>query len=203
MVANGDARALGVPAFSSTYPYQHGVYWKDIGFITTSRDTPIFTRVNLQSFLSKRRASAADPKGPAGMAWGCTCPIRTISDSTVSFHNFKSQNFKLSISNPKSKYVAYLSVPSQISNCQGLGRNKIFEILKTGRNNNFNNLHFRTSLEANKQTNKQTDYMCNHSVFRPGLLVIVLRHVIYLSLSLSLYLSLSTYIYIYTHIHSI
>ena len=25
---------------------------------------------------------------------------------TVSFHNFKSQNFKLSVSNPKSKYVA-------------------------------------------------------------------------------------------------
>ena len=41
---------------------------------------------------------------------------------TVSFHNFKSQNFKLSVSNPKSKYVAYLSVLSQISNCQSLGR---------------------------------------------------------------------------------
>ena len=25
---------------------------------------------------------------------------------TVSFHNFKSQNFKLSVSNPKSKYAA-------------------------------------------------------------------------------------------------
>ena len=31
---------------------------------------------------------------------------------TVSFHNFKSQNFKLSVSNPKSKYVACLSVVS-------------------------------------------------------------------------------------------
>ena len=41
---------------------------------------------------------------------------------TVSFHNFKSQNFKLSVSNPKSKYVAYLSVLSQISNYQSLGR---------------------------------------------------------------------------------
>ena len=41
---------------------------------------------------------------------------------TVSFHNFKSRNFKLSVSNPKSKYVAYVSVLSQISNCQGLGR---------------------------------------------------------------------------------
>ena len=43
---------------------------------------------------------------------------------TVSFHNFKSQNFKLSVSNPKSKYVAYVSVLSRISNCQGLGRQK-------------------------------------------------------------------------------
>ena len=40
---------------------------------------------------------------------------------TVSFHNFKSQNFKLSVSNPKNKYVAYLSVLSQISNCQRPG----------------------------------------------------------------------------------
>ena len=53
--------------------------------------------------------------------------------STVSFHNFKSQNFKLSVSNPKSKYVAYVSVLSQISNCQGLGRKNNFEILKTDR----------------------------------------------------------------------
>ena len=46
---------------------------------------------------------------------------------TVSFHNFKSQKFKLSVSNPKSKYVAYLSVLSQNSNCQGLGRKNKFE----------------------------------------------------------------------------
>ena len=51
--------------------------------------------------------------------------------STVSFHNFKSQNFKLSVSNPKNKHVAYLSVLSQISNCQGLGRKNEHEILKT------------------------------------------------------------------------
>ena len=37
------------------------------------------------------------------------------------------------ISNPKSKYVAYLSVLSQISNCQGLGRKNKHEILKTDR----------------------------------------------------------------------
>ena len=52
---------------------------------------------------------------------------------TVSFHNFKSQNFKLSVANPKSKYVAYLSVLSQISNCQSLGRKNKHEILKTDR----------------------------------------------------------------------
>ena len=53
--------------------------------------------------------------------------------TTVSFHNLKSQNFKLSVSNPKSKYVAYLFVLSQISNCQGLGRKNKHEILKTDR----------------------------------------------------------------------
>ena len=53
--------------------------------------------------------------------------------STVSFHNFKSQNIKLSVSNPKSKYVAYLSVLSQISNCQSLGRKNKHENLKTDR----------------------------------------------------------------------
>ena len=52
---------------------------------------------------------------------------------TFSFHNFKSHNFKLSVSNPKNKYVAYLSVLSQISNCQGLGRKNKLEILKTYR----------------------------------------------------------------------
>ena len=53
--------------------------------------------------------------------------------ATVGFHNFKSQNFKLSVSNPKSKHVAYVSVLSQISNCQGLGRKNKHEILKTDR----------------------------------------------------------------------
>ena len=50
---------------------------------------------------------------------------------TASFHNFKSQNFKLSASNPKRKYVVYVSVLSQISNSQGLGRKNNFEIMKT------------------------------------------------------------------------
>ena len=51
---------------------------------------------------------------------------------TVSFHDFKSQNFKLSVSNPKSKYAAYLSVLSRISNRQSLGRkNKHYRIEQT------------------------------------------------------------------------
>ena len=55
------------------------------------------------------------------------------SSSTLSFHNFKSQNFKSSVSSPKSKHVAYVSILSQISNCQGLGRKNKHEILKTDR----------------------------------------------------------------------
>ena len=66
------------------------------------------------------------------LLWG---QLRTGHENqcTVSFHNFKSQNFKLSVSNPKSKYVAYLSVLSQISNCQSLGRKNKHDILKTDR----------------------------------------------------------------------
>ena len=52
---------------------------------------------------------------------------------TVSFHHFKSQNFKLSVSSPKNEYVANLSVLSQISNCQGLGRKNKHDISKTDR----------------------------------------------------------------------
>ena len=61
------------------------------------------------------------------------CDIGRVRSHTVSFHNFKSQNFKLSVSNPKSKYVAYLSVLSQISNCQGLGRKNKHDFFKTDR----------------------------------------------------------------------
>ena len=39
----------------------------------------------------------------------------------------------MSVSNSKSKYVAYLSVLSQISNCQSLGRKNKHDILKTDR----------------------------------------------------------------------
>ena len=57
----------------------------------------------------------------------------SLAFSTVSFHNIKSRNFKLSVSNPKSKHVASLSVLSRISNCQSLGRKNKSEILKTDR----------------------------------------------------------------------
>ena len=60
--------------------------------------------------------------------------MKHANRTTVSFNNFKSQNFKLSVSIPKSKYVAYLSLLSQISNCQSLGRKNKHETLKTDRN---------------------------------------------------------------------
>ena len=49
------------------------------------------------------------------------------------FSQFQVANFKLSVSNPKNKYVAYLSVLSRISDCQGPGRKSKHEILKTDR----------------------------------------------------------------------
>ena len=60
-------------------------------------------------------------------------PGTVRAQTTASFHNFKSRNFKLSVSNPKNRYVAYVSVLSQVSNCQGLGRKNKHEILKTDR----------------------------------------------------------------------
>ena len=66
------------------------------------------------------------------MIRGAPAPRQDLA-GTVSFHNFESQNFKLSVSNPKSKYVAYVSVLSQISSCQGLGRKNKHEVLKTDR----------------------------------------------------------------------
>ena len=65
----------------------------------------------------------------SGAIWGFP---RTLNPM-VSFHNFKSQIFKLSVSNPKNKYVAYLPVLSHISNCQSLGRKNKHEMLKTDR----------------------------------------------------------------------
>ena len=70
------------------------------------------------------------------------------SNQIYSIHNFKSQNFKLSVSNPKSKHVAYLSVLSQISNCQSLGRKNKHEILQTDRKSTFANSRSRTARES-------------------------------------------------------
>ena len=67
------------------------------------------------------RAGAERPAGGRRRNLRADRRIQAPPD-TVSFHNFKSQNFKLSVSNHESKYVAYLSVLSQISNCQSLGR---------------------------------------------------------------------------------
>ena len=72
---------------------------------------------------------AGEAAGPADAAR----PVCNCVADTVSFHNFKAQQFKLSVSNPKNKYVAYLSALSQISNCRGLGRKNKYDILKTDR----------------------------------------------------------------------
>ena len=54
-----------------------------------------------------------------------------VAQSVFVFSNHKRN--KLSVSNPKSKYVVYLSVLSQISSCQSLGRKNKHDILKTNR----------------------------------------------------------------------
>ena len=54
------------------------------------------------------------------------------------FYSFKYQKFKLSVSNPKNKYVAYASVLSQFSVCQGLGFKNKHENLKTDRRQGHN-----------------------------------------------------------------
>ena len=51
------------------------------------------------------------PKLLLGIGASETIPKDLDMPCTVSFHNFKSQDFRLSVSNPKSKYVVYF-VPS-------------------------------------------------------------------------------------------
>ena len=51
----------------------------------------------------------------------------------VSCNNFKSQKKQIERLKSKSKYVAYVPVLSQISNCQGLGRKRKHTILKNDR----------------------------------------------------------------------
>ena len=69
----------------------------------------------------------------ARRTWRAAGSGRTLASPTVSFHNFKSQSFKSSASNPKSRYVAFASVLSQMSNRQSLGRKHKHEMLKTDR----------------------------------------------------------------------
>ena len=104
--------------------------------------------------------------------------IKTI---TVSFHNFKSQDFKLSVSNPKSKYVAYLSVLSHSSNCQGLGRKNKHEILKTDRTTTTTTT-IHNDDNGNSNSNSNND--CSLYIY------------IYIYIHVSLY----TYPYIYIYI---
>ena len=92
----------------------------------------IYIYIYMYTHIRYRRAERRRPA--RRRRWRATFTRRR--DDTDSFHNFKSQKFKLSVSNPKSKHVAYLSVLSQISNCQGLGRKNKFDFLKTYRTPN-------------------------------------------------------------------
>ena len=89
---------------------------------------------------------------------------------TVSFHNFKSQNFKLSVSNPKNKYVADLSVLSRVSNCQSLGRKNKHEILKTDHmsrasNNHDNSAQHHNHTHDNNNNNSNDNMVSFHVCF--------------------------------------
>ena len=76
------------------------------------------------------RSSSGSPSGPSSSPPSTGRPRSSDRKHRVSCHNFKSQNFKLRVSNPKSKYVAYLSVLSRISNCQSLGRKNKHQIAR-------------------------------------------------------------------------
>ena len=89
----------------------------------------IYIHTYRQALWSAECCTSAPARRCLPLYCGCVCQLR----DTVSFHNFKSQNFKLSVSNPKNKYVAYLCVLSQIWNCQGLGRRNKHEVLTTDR----------------------------------------------------------------------
>ena len=104
---------------------------------------------------------------PNTAACGNMCALdlnQTMTTCTVSFNNFKSQSFKLSVSNPKSKHVAYLSLLSQISNCQGLGRKHKLEILKTGHSNSDDSNDDSSNSNDNSSTsNDSNNNSSNHS----------------------------------------
>ena len=121
--------------------------------------------------------------------------------TTVSFHNCKSQNFKLSVSNPTSKYVACLSVLSQISNCQGLGRKNKFGVLKTYRKDWAKSLDSRPQPSPRRPSSKE--------IPRPPQLQVYVRYMciyiyIYTCIYIYIYscyflLDIYIYIYVYTH----
>ena len=141
-------------------------------------------------------------------------PSRT---STVSFHNFK-----LRVSNPKSKCVAYSSVLYRISNCQGLGRKNKHDILKTDRSS-LQNKHrssdrsslvvledFRTDRSYLVVTYLVTEYFRTdrsslqnkhrRSAASPGIYIYIY---IYVCVHIYIYIHIHTYIciYIYIYIH--
>ena len=109
---------------------------------------------------------------------------------TVSFHNFESQNFKSSVSNPKSKYVAYLSVLSHISNCQSLGRKNKHEILKTDRTAPENMSH--RGRDSGGGRGNVIMIIVIHVMI---ILAIIIITIIYIIIEIYIYI----YIYIYIH----
>ena len=122
------------------------------------------------------------------------------ASDTVSFHNFKSQNFKLSVSNPKSKYVAYLSVLSHISNCQGLGRKNRHEILKTDHTR-----QPRTAGQAGRagRSSRQAQPASRANPVSPAkpYIYIYIYICIYIYIYIYIHIFVYIYIYIYTHIY--
>ena len=132
----------------------------------------------------------------------CLCYLATVSFAkqqlTVNFHNFKSQNFKLSVSNPKNKYVAYLSVLSQISNCQGLGRKHKHDFLKTDRTQHDSGLQKHGLLT---HTNSSRTRTMNHWEIHTHVCICAYIYIyIYIHIYIYISLSLSLYIYIYIYI---
>ena len=143
---------------------------------------------------------------------------------TVSFHNFKSQNVKLSISNPRSKYAVYLSALSHISNCQGLGCKNKHEILKTDRTANLptKTIPFRCSsctigtLGVPSPPLAQGDiyiyiyiymhicmYVCIICICVYMCVCIYIYIYIYLYVCICVYIYIYIYTHVYTHIMSI
>ena len=116
-------RPSGAPYYSQTDTYLY-----------ISLSLYIYIYIYIYTHLKIRKLKLWKPTVRGDLSGGQRGREGETTDSpTLSFHNFKSRKFKLSVSNPTNKYVAHLSVLSRISNCQGLGRKNKFEILKTDR----------------------------------------------------------------------